>query len=214
MSKRLLDVILAMIGLIALAPVMIVVAVAVRFGSPGPALFRQVRVGRGGRPFEILKFRSMAVASDRSTVGPAITASTDSRITRVGAFLRRTKLDELPQLVNVLRGEMSLVGPRPEVPRYVAMYPADARREILSVRPGITDEAAIEFRDEGDLLANSADPERTYVEDILPRKVRHYLEYVRTRSLPGDFAILVRTLWRVLASRSAGRDNGIIPRRR
>jgi lipopolysaccharide/colanic/teichoic acid biosynthesis glycosyltransferase len=149
--------------------------------------------------FQILKFRSMTYARSPAAGAPQITASSDPRITRVGGFLRRFKLDELPQLINVLRGDMSLVGPRPEVPQYVDLYPADARREILSVRPGITDEAAIEFSDEGIILAGSADPERTYVEDILPRKVQHYRRYVRNQSLAGDLGIIFRTLLRIAA---------------
>lgn len=200
MSKRLFDIFAATLGLALLAPVMLCIAIAVRLESAGPVLFRQVRVGRGGRPFEILKFRSMRIPGARDPIGPEITASGDARITRFGSVLRQSKLDELPQLINVLKGEMSLVGPRPEVPRYVAMYPSAARAEILSVRPGITDEAAIEFRNESDVLGTSEDPERTYVEEILPRKVRHYLCYVRNRSLPGDLLILARTLWRIVTS--------------
>jgi lipopolysaccharide/colanic/teichoic acid biosynthesis glycosyltransferase len=178
---------------------MLGIAIAVRLESRGPVLFRQMRVGRGGRPFEILKFRSMRIPAGRDPVGREITVSGDARITRVGAVLRQSKLDELPQLINVLKGEMSLVGPRPEVPRYVAMYPSAARAEILSVRPGITDEAAIEFRNESEILGSSEDPERTYVEEILPRKVSRYLCYVRYRSFPGDLLILARTLWRIMA---------------
>lgn len=198
--KRLVDVVAAVSGLLLLAPLLMFIAVAVRIDSKGPVLFRQTRVGRDGRTFQILKFRSMYHARHPRDGAAQITAATDPRITRFGALLRRTKLDELPQLINVLRGDMSLVGPRPEVPRYVAMYPPDARAEILSVRPGITDEAAIEFRDEGEVLGRSVDPERTYVEDILPRKIQLYRDYVRHRSLLGDLAIILRTLRRILAS--------------
>jgi lipopolysaccharide/colanic/teichoic acid biosynthesis glycosyltransferase len=134
--------------------------------------------------------------------GPLVTVARDPRITRVGAFLRRSKLDELPQLMNVLRGDMSVVGPRPEVPEYVACYPPEARKEILSVRPGITDEAAIEFRNESDILAGATDPDRMYVETILPRKIQLYRRYVRDRSLRGDLWIIVRTLLRVVAPRA------------
>ncbi len=197
MTKRLLDILLSAAGLLLLSPLLLLIAVAVRVDSAGPVLFRQSRVGRGGEPFEILKFRSMVHAGRDIVTGPEVTASTDRRITRLGAILRRSKLDELPQLFNVLRGDMSLVGPRPEVPRYVALYPIDARQEIFSVRPGLTDEAAIEFRHESDLLAKASDPERTYVEEILPRKIEHYRRYVRTRSLSGDLGILVRTVLRV-----------------
>jgi lipopolysaccharide/colanic/teichoic acid biosynthesis glycosyltransferase len=211
MSKRLLDVIAAAVGLIMLAPLMVVIAIAVRVDSNGPALFRQLRVGRDGRPFEILKFRSMRVPGLRDPARPHITISGDARVTHVGAILRRTKLDELPQLINVLMGDMSLVGPRPEVPRYVSMYPTAVRLEILSVRPGITDEAAIAFRDESEILGRSDDPERTYVEEILPQKIDCYLRYVRTRSFFGDLGILLRTLWRVAVPDPRRRD-GAPPR--
>lgn len=195
--KRFVDVVAALLGLLLLAPLLLVIAFAVRIDSEGPALFRQTRVGRDGRTFQILKFRSMYHGHHCRDGATQITAASDPRITRVGTLLRRTKLDELPQLINVLRGDMSLVGPRPEVPRYVAMYPPDARSEILSVRPGITDEAAIEFRDESEILGRSDDPERTYVEEILPRKIRLYRDYVRHRSLLGDLGIILRTLRRI-----------------
>lgn len=200
MMKRVLDLLAAVTALVVLFPLLIAVALAVRLESPGPAIFRQVRVGRGGQPFEILKFRSMRHVVVPSTADLQITAAADPRITRVGSVLRRTKLDELPQLFNVLAGDMSLVGPRPEVPRYVALYPPDAREEILSIRPGITDEAAIEFSDEGDLLTQSADPERTYVAEILPRKIELYRRYVRTRTLRGDIGILLRTVLRIAST--------------
>lgn len=205
MMKRLFDLVAAVFGLAVVSPFMALIAVAVKVDSPGPALFRQTRIGRGGRPFEILKFRTMRVESPGGPGGPQITVGQDPRVTRVGRFLRRTKLDELPQLVNVVRGEMSLVGPRPEVPRYVAMYPATARLEVLSVRPGITDDAAIEFSDESTILAQSADPERTYVEEILPKKIDLYLRYVRDRSLAGDCAIIWRTVARLVGGRPARR---------
>ncbi len=188
--KRAFDLVAAGAGLVVTSPVLAAAAVAVKLDDPsGPIFFRQVRVGQGGRTFRILKFRSMRV----STGGPEVTSAADDRITNVGRLLRRTKLDELPQLVNVLVGDMSLVGPRPEVPRYVAEWPAAARTVILSVRPGITDPGSIEFRHEETELAAAADPERHYVDVILPRKVALYEEYVRTRSFLGDLAILLRT---------------------
>ena len=190
MSKRLLDLLVTLLLLPVALPLMVAIALWVRLDSPGPALFRQPRVGRGGRLFRIHKFRTMCAAGG----GPQITARGDARITRAGRWLRATKLDELPQLIDVLRGDMSLVGPRPEVPRYMALYPEDARRLILSVRPGITDRAAIEFRDEERLLAESHDPERTYVERIMPIKQRHYLTYVAHHSVAGDLRILLDTL--------------------
>lgn len=187
MTKRLLDVFVTLLLMPLALPLMAAIALWVRLDSPGPALFRQPRVGRGGRLFRIHKFRTMRVTDG---TGPLVTASHDARITRVGRWLRRTKLDELPQLIDVLNGDMSLVGPRPEVPRYMALYAEPVRRQILSLRPGITDRAAIEFRDEERLLAAAADPERAYVEQVMPIKQRYYLDYVAQRSLAGDLRIL------------------------
>ena len=195
MSKRLMDWLITLALLPVALPLMAAIALWVRLDSPGPALFRQERVGRGGRLFRIHKFRTMRL-HDGS--GPQITASGDARITRSGRWLRRSKLDELPQLIDVLAGDMSLVGPRPEVPRYMALYPDEARRRILSVRPGITDRAAIGFRDEERLLADSDNPERTYVEQIMPIKQRLYLDYVAHHSIGGDLRILLATVRSVI----------------
>lgn len=192
MAKRLFDVVASLAGLALLWPVLLLIAVVVRLDSPGPALFRQERVGRFGRPFWLLKFRSMAATPMAS--GPLLTAGRDPRITRAGHWLRATKLDELPQLVNVLKGDMSLVGPRPEVAKYVALYPDDVRDVILSVRPGITDEAAIRFRNESELLGAAADPERYYIEEILPGKLALYVDYARRATLRGDVGLILRTL--------------------
>jgi lipopolysaccharide/colanic/teichoic acid biosynthesis glycosyltransferase len=159
-------------------------------------LFRQERVGRRGRPFHIRKFRTMVV--DASSRGPAITIGRDPRITRVGAWLRRTKLDELPQLMDVLQGHMSLVGPRPEVPQYVALYPPDLRERVLAVRPGITDPVSLKLADEAGVLAASADPERTYREELLPAKLREAVAYAEQASLWSDLRIIgatARVLW-------------------
>ena len=191
LAKRAMDVALSLLALPLAVPLMALIALAVKLDSPGPVWFRQERVGRAGRLFRIHKFRTMRVTDG---LGPLVTASHDARITRVGRWLRRTKLDELPQLIDVLKGDMSLVGPRPEVPRYMALYPEEARRLILSVRPGITDRAAIEFRDEERLLAESGDPERTYVEHIMPIKQRHYLAYVARHGVAGDLRILLDTV--------------------
>lgn len=192
--KRLIDVVASAVGLAILSPVLIVVAVAVRLDSDGPVLFRQERVGRHGVTFRIHKFRSLRTGSG----GPLISVSHDSRITRVGGVLRRTKLDELPQLYDVLLGHMSLVGPRPEVPAYVALWPDGDRATILSVRPGITDPATIVLRNEADELGAVSDPEVYYIASLLPRKTRMYVEYVRTQSLLGDLRILLRTVQVVL----------------
>lgn len=192
MAKRLLDLLLSGLGLLVLALPLGLVALAIKLDSPGPVFYRQVRVGRFGREFRIHKFRTMA--HDPADSGPQLTVGLDARITRVGAFLRRTKLDELAQLFDVLEGTMSLVGPRPEVPRYVALYPADLREKVLSVRPGITDFASIEYRDESTLLAQSRDPERTYREVVLPTKLALQVRYVETRGVCTDLRLIARTL--------------------
>jgi lipopolysaccharide/colanic/teichoic acid biosynthesis glycosyltransferase len=195
-AKRALDVVLAALGLVILAPLLVLIGAAVKIGSRGPVFFRQERVGLHGKRFWIHKFRTMA--ADAPLRGPAITTELDPRVTPFGRWLRRSKLDELPQLIDVLLGDMSLVGPRPEVPRYVDAYPEGIRQKVLSVRPGITDVASIEFIDENSLLAGAADPEREYVEKILPRKLQHYAHYVENRSLALDLAILGKTIARVL----------------
>ncbi|WP_434743551.1 sugar transferase [Micromonospora sp. SH-82] len=195
MIKRIFDVTVAAVALLLSAPVLALIAVAIRLDDGGPVLFRQQRAGRGGTSFHIHKFRSM-----RTVAGAAVTSDTDDRITRVGRLLRATKLDELPQLYDVLVGHMSLVGPRPEVHRYVAHWPPPARLRILSVRPGITDPASIAYRHESAELAQAAQPEEYYVSVVLPRKVEMYLRYVDTRSFLGDLRILARTV-RVVLSR-------------
>lgn len=190
--KRIFDVVVSSLGLLVLAPLLLALLVWIKLDSRGPALFRQQRVGRGGRIFQIHKFRTMTVDAERA--GPQITSAADPRITRCGAFLRRFKLDELPQLWDVVTGNMSLVGPRPEVPRYMDMYPRATRELVLSVRPGITDWASVQFRDEGRLLAASSEPERTYIEEVLPIKQQLYLDYVQKRSFFVDLKILALTL--------------------
>lgn len=197
LAKRLFDFFGALFGLIALCPLFFAVACAIRMDSTGPVFFRQVRTGKYGIPFRIYKFRTMITDAERQ--GMQITVGSDCRITGVGVFLRRYKIDELPQLLNVILGDMSLVGPRPEVPKYVAKWPENVRDEILSVQPGITDFASIEFRDENALLADADDPERVYVEKILPIKVDYYLQYVRNRSLLLDIRLIFRTLRAIVA---------------
>ena len=195
MAKRLFDLFAASLALLLLTPGLALIAVAIKLDSPGPVFFRQQRVGRRGVPFRIHKFRTMR--ADAEEGGPQITVGADPRITRAGHFLRRTKLDELPQLIDVIAGTMSLVGPRPEVPRYVAMYPDDVRSKVLSVRPGITDPASIAYRDESALLAAAADPERLYVDEVMPAKLRHAVRYVETMSLATDLRLIGLTLRRV-----------------
>lgn len=191
MSKRLFDIVGALAGLLLLAPLFALVALRIRLDSPGPVFFRQQRVGRHGKLFAIYKFRTMAAQPDTSA---QLTVGRDARVTRAGRFLRDYKLDELPQLINVLLGEMSLVGPRPEVPRYVACYPPEVRAIVLSVAPGITDWASILYREESAILGRSADPERAYLETILPTKLEYNVQYVRERSFATDLRIIFSTL--------------------
>ena len=191
MSKRLFDLAAALAGLIVLAPLLAAIAAWIRLDSPGPAWFRQQRVGRDGVLFEIIKFRTMRVGGADTA---QLTVGADARITRAGQFLRRSKLDELPQLINVVFGSMSLVGPRPEVPRYVACYRPEVRAIVLSVAPGITDWASIHYKDENALLGSSADPERAYLETILPAKLAWNVRYVRERSFWTDLRIIFSTL--------------------
>jgi len=190
--KRAFDLVFSLAGVVILSPLFLAVAVWIRLDSPGPVFFRQVRVGKSGKPFRIFKFRTML--ADAETKSHRITAGEDPRITRAGSFLRRYKLDELPQLLNVVLGEMSLVGPRPEVPHYVELYPDGVRERVLSVPPGITDYASIEFRDESALLRFSEDPEATYINEIMPAKLKYYEQYVKERSLWLDIALIHQTL--------------------
>lgn len=191
MAKRAFDLFWSALGLAALSPLLLLVALLVKLEDRGPVFFRQVRVGRGGRPFRIWKFRTMVVDAERR--GRALTVGQDTRITRIGRFLRSTKLDELPQLINVLAGEMSLVGPRPEVPRYVERY-TEAQRAILGLRPGITDLASIKYRNESDLLGQAEDPEATYVQVVLPDKIRINLAYAARAGVGSDFLVILATL--------------------
>ncbi len=194
--KRALDVTVAVSLLILSAPLMIAIALAIRLSSPGPIIYRGQRVGLHGQPFQILKFRSMR---QHSASGRGITTAGDPRITAIGRLLRLTKLDELPQFINVLRGEMSLVGPRPEAPEYVALYTPE-QRAVLSVPPGITGPSQIQFRHEEALL-DCADPERYYVTDVMPAKLSIDLKYVAYHSLWVDFTILARSLGAIILQR-------------
>jgi lipopolysaccharide/colanic/teichoic acid biosynthesis glycosyltransferase len=189
--KRFFDVTFAAVGLVVLLPLFVIVAILIKLTSPGPVFFRQARVGRNLKPFRIYKFRTMT--ADSPNLGPSITAQSDSRVTRVGKFLRKTKIDELPQIINVLVGEMSFVGPRPEVEEYVRRYP-DMFEKILVNRPGITDLASIEFRNESELLRDASNIEEQYVREILPVKLRYNLEYLEKQSLKYDILLILRTL--------------------
>jgi len=194
-AKRLFDLVAASIGLVLLSPLFLAVAIAIRRSSPGPVFFRQVRVGRGGVPFSMFKFRTMRPDAER--VGGQLTVGADPRITPVGHTLRRYKLDEFPQLINVVLGDMSLVGPRPEVPRYVALYD-ERQRRVLDVRPGITDPASIAYRDENALLAAADDPEATYLGEVMPAKLEINLAYLERRSLLRDVGVILQTLLAVV----------------
>ena len=192
---RYLDFTGALVTLLLLSPLFLVIALAIRLTSPGPILYRARRVGRGGRPFHLYKFRSMV--ADADSVGGAITRAADPRITPIGRLLRNSKLDELPQLLNVLKGQMSFVGPRPEDPKYVALYTPQQRR-LLSVRPGITSVASIRYRREETLLEGD-DVERLYTEEILPQKLMLELEYLKGRTIRSDLCVLLQTAWTVIA---------------
>ena len=195
-AKRAMDVLISGAALCVLWPVFLLIALAIVIDDPGPVFYRQVRVGRGGKEFRIFKFRSMIADADRK--GLQITVGRDSRITRVGALLRKTKLDELAQLINVFLGQMSFVGPRPEVPRYVALY-TPYQRQVLLVRPGITDYASIAYRNENDLLAGADDPERMYIEEIMPAKLELNMRYLHEISPLCDVKLIFKTIAAVLA---------------
>jgi lipopolysaccharide/colanic/teichoic acid biosynthesis glycosyltransferase len=195
-AKRLFDVMTSAVGLVVLAPVLVVVGALIKLDSPGPAFFLQERVGRAGRRFRLWKLRTMVRGAESR--GAPITRRGDPRVTRIGAKLRKTKIDELPQLWNVLRGDMSLVGPRPELPQYVDRFPEEFN-QILSIRPGITDEASLAFRDEEEILAAAPDFEQEYVDRILPEKLEIARDYVNDMSFSRDLRILQRTMWRLMS---------------
>ena len=198
--KRALDIMAALFGLIMLAPLFVVVAILITTDSPGPVFFRQERIGRGFRPFWIYKFRTMV--KDAPDRGGALTASGDPRVTRIGKILRQTKIDELPQLINILRGDMSLVGPRPEVCQYVELFRKNYET-ILAVRPGITDPASLKYRDESAILARSENPEQEYIRRVLPDKLKLGEEYVRQSSLVLDLVVIFKTILAVIPGRCA-----------
>lgn len=190
-AKRWFDVFASGLGLLALSPFFLLIAAAIKLGSKGPVFFRQERVGRYGRKFRIHKFRTMVAEAPQR--GLQITVGTDARVTRIGQVLRKYKLDELAQLIDVFIGDMSLVGPRPEVPRYVSYYPVEAREIIQSVKPGITDWASIEYKNENEILGRAKDPEAAYVNEVLPVKIRYYVDYAKNRSFWGDLRIIFAT---------------------
>lgn len=192
---RFCDIVLSCLGLLLLSPLFVVVAVWIVIDNPGPVFYRQMRVGKDGKDFGLLKFRSMRVGADKSSL--ITIGEHDSRITRAGYYIRKYKLDELPQLWNVLVGDMSLVGPRPEVRKYVDMY-TDEQRQVLTVRPGITDYASIEYIDENRILAQAEDPDRTYIEEILPAKIALNMRYIKHQTLGEYMKIIFLTLAKII----------------
>ena len=194
-AKRTMDIVISACALAVLWPLLLLIALAILIDDPGPVFYRQVRVGRNGKTFRIFKFRSMVMDADKK--GLAITVGRDSRITRVGAVLRKTKLDELAQLLNVLFGQMSFVGPRPEVPKYVELY-TPYQRQVLLVRPGITDYASIAYRNENDLLAGAPNPETMYIEQIMPDKIELNMKYLREISPLADIRLILKTIVAVI----------------
>lgn len=204
LAKRLFDLFWTVLGLAVLWPLFLLLALVIKLDDGGPVFFRQERVGRRGRRFRMMKFRTMVVDAERR--GQLLTVGRDPRTTRVGCWTRRLKLDELPQLFNVLAGDMSLIGPRPEVPRYVALYTPDQQR-VLQLTPGITDRASIRYRNESELLAQAADPERFYIDHIMPEKIRLNLEYAAQATLWTDLLVILNTLRCIVpvVPRSGGR---------
>lgn len=192
---RFFDFILSLVGLVILAPIFIVLAVWIKIDSVGPVFYKQIRVGQNGKDFGLFKFRSMVVDADKK--GLITVGGRDPRITRSGYFIRKYKLDELPQLINVLVGDMSLVGPRPEVRKYVELYD-DEQNKVLSVKPGITDYASIEYMDENEILGKSTDPEKTYIEEIMPEKIKYNMKYIKNRSLIEYFKIIFLTVLKII----------------
>lgn len=192
---RFFDFILSLVGLVVLAPIFIVLAIWIKIDSKGPVFYKQVRVGQNGIDFGLFKFRSMVVDADKK--GLITVGGRDPRITRSGYFIRKYKLDELPQLINVLVGDMSLVGPRPEVRKYVDLY-TDEQQKVLSVKPGITDYASIEYMDENEILGKSNDPEKTYIEEIMPEKIKYNMKYIQNKNVSEYFKIIFLTLLKIV----------------
>ena len=193
--KRIFDIVCSGLGLMILSPFLLFIAIRIKMDSDGPVFFKQIRVGEKGREFKILKFRTMVV--DAEKLGRQITVGNDSRITKIGAFLRKYKIDELPQLINVFKGDMSLVGPRPEVPRYVNMY-TEEQRKVLDVKPGITDLASIRYRDENELLGQAENPDEFYINTIMPDKLALNMEYIKKSNVFYDIYIIIETIIKCL----------------
>lgn len=193
--KRIFDIISSIIGLIVLSPIFLVLALWIKFDSKGPVFYRQIRVGKKGEDFKIFKFRSMRQGSDKK--GLITVGGRDPRVTKSGFYIRKYKLDEFPQLINVLIGDMSIVGPRPEVRKYVNLYTVD-QLKVLSVKPGITDIASIKYRNENEILENAQDPDKMYVEVIMPDKLKYNLEYISKQSIIFDLKLIFLTIKEIL----------------
>jgi len=193
--KRLFDILSSLVGLVILCPILFIISLVVVSTSRGGVFYTQIRVGKNSKEFKLLKFRTMKPDSDKS--GQLTIGDNDSRITGVGTLLRKFKLDEIPQLLNVIKGEMSIVGPRPEVPKYVNLYSKE-QLKVLSVRPGLTDLASIEFINENEILGNSENPEKEYVEVIMPRKLELNIQYIENQSFLGDIKLIFRTFGKIL----------------
>lgn len=198
MLKSCFDFFFSLLGLVVLLPFLLLIVVWIKLDSKGPVFFKQKRVGQYGKPINVYKFRSMII--DAESQGLKITVGRDPRITNSGHFIRKYKIDEFAQLINVLNGTMSLVGPRPEVQEYIDEYPIDIRNKVLSVKPGITDYASIEFKDENSMLAGAEDPHAAYINDILPIKQKYYLEYVDEQSVLLDLRLILKTLFEIFKS--------------
>lgn len=195
MAKRFFDIILSFLGLLALFPVFILIALLIKLDSRGEVFFRQTRIGLNGKSFRIHKFRTMVVDSEKNS---RLTVGQDARVTKIGYFLRKYKIDELPQLIDVFLGQMSLVGPRPEVQEFMDLYEDNIRQKILSVRPGITDKASIEMVDENEILGKYSDPRQAYIDVIMPIKAKYYIDYVNNRTFLGDIEIIISTILKII----------------
>lgn len=197
MTKRLFDIIFSLVGLIIASPIILLVALVVKLTSPGPVFYKGIRIGKNNRPFKMLKFRTMVVDADK--IGGPSTSADDPRLTKIGLFLKKYQLDELPQLLNILKGDMSFVGPRPEVKMYVELMTQEQKNVILSLRPGLTDWASLWNFHEGEILKGSSDPEKTYLEKIRPEKIRLQIKYVKERNFLTDLGIILKTIIKVFS---------------
>lgn len=200
MLKRLFDIFCSLLGLLVFSPLFLLISIWIKLDSPGPIFYRQVRVGLNGKPFRIHKFRTMRVDAENEG---RLTIGNDKRITRSGEILRKSKVDELPQLIDVLCGNMSLVGPRPEVQEFIDCYPADIKKLVLSVRPGITDRASIEMVDENEMLGQYEDPRSAYIDHILPLKQKYYVDYVKNHNVMMDIVLILQTILKIVWKRSS-----------